>query len=65
MEEFALSINEFLTFRRYEVLPDKGKISSRMAKDKAEQEYKAFDKIQRIESDFDREVKQLIERYEE
>lgn len=64
MEEFALSVNEFLTFRRYKILPDKGKISSKMAKDKAEQEYKAFDKIQRIKSDFDREVKQLIGKYE-
>lgn len=64
MAEFALSVNEFLTFRRYEILPDKGKISSKMAKDKAEQEYKAFDKIQRIESDFGWEVKQLIRKYE-
>jgi len=57
MEEFALSVNEFLTFRRYEILPDKEKSSGKMEKDKAEQEYKAFDKTQRIESDFDRQVK--------
>jgi len=57
MEEFALSVNEFLTFRRYEILPDKEKSSGKMEKDKAEQEYKAFDKTQRVESDFDRQVK--------
>lgn len=38
MEEFAASINEFLAFRRYEILPDRGKISRKMANDKAEQE---------------------------
>ena len=27
MQEFAQSINEFLSFRRYEILPDKGRIS--------------------------------------
>lgn len=32
MEQFAASINEFLSFRRYDILPDKGKISARQAK---------------------------------
>lgn len=36
MEQFAASINEFLSFRRYDILPDKGKISARQAKQKAE-----------------------------
>ena len=39
MEEFAASINEFLTFRRYDILPDKGKISREQAVLKAEAEY--------------------------
>lgn len=38
MEQFAASINEFLTFRRYQILPDKGKISAALAKKKAEDE---------------------------
>lgn len=38
MEQFAASINEFLSFRRYDILPDKGKISARQAKEKAEAE---------------------------
>ena len=31
MEQFAASINEFLTFRRYQILPDRGKISAAQA----------------------------------
>lgn len=62
MEEFSASINEFLTFRKYEILPDKGKVSKKMAMDKADSEYDNFNKTQRIVSDFDREVKKLIER---
>ena len=45
MEEFSASINEFLNFRRYEILSNKGSISMNMAKDKAEQEYNVFNKI--------------------
>ncbi len=59
MEEFAASVNEFLAFRRYRILPDKGKVSKKMAADKASAEYEAFNKTQKITSDFDREVKRL------
>ena len=31
MEQFAASINEFLTFRRYQILPDRGRISAAQA----------------------------------
>jgi len=61
MEEFATSINEFLSFRKYEILRDKGKISKQMAAIKAEAEYIEYNKTQRIISDFDREVKRLME----
>lgn len=61
MEEFAASINEFLAFRRYDILPDKGRISAKAAKAKAEAEYDIFNKTQLITSDFDREVKRLLE----
>lgn len=60
MEEFARSINEFLSFRRYQILPDKGRISHKMAIEKAAQEYDVFNRTQRITSDFDREVEKLI-----
>ena len=60
MEEFARSVNEFLAFRRYDILPDKGRISHKAAEEKAFAEYDIFNKTQRIESDFDREVKRLV-----
>lgn len=62
MEEFSASVNEFLAFRRYEILPDKGKVSKQMATSKAEAEYAEFNKKQKIISDFDREVKRLIQK---
>ena len=61
MEQFASSVNEFLAFRRYDILPDKGRISAAAAKKKAEAEYDAFNKTQRIDSDFDREVQRLLD----
>ena len=60
MEQFAASINEFLTFRRYQILPDKGKISAARAKKKAEDEYALFDPTQQIDSDFDKEVRKML-----
>lgn len=60
MEQFAASINEFLTFRRYQILPDKGKISAAQAKKKAEEEYALFDHTQQIDSDFDKEVRKML-----
>lgn len=37
MEEFAESINAFLSFRQYEILKDAGSISKQMAKTKAKE----------------------------
>ena len=61
MQEFAKSVNEFLAFRRYDILPDneKGKVSKKQADAKAEAEYDAFNKTQKIESDFDKAIQQL------
>ena len=61
MEQFADSIGKFLTFREYKVLIGKGHISKKAASAKAEEEYDVFNKTQRINSDFDREIKKLIE----
>ena len=61
MEQFAASINEFLSFRRYDILPDKGKVSARQAKQKAEAEYDLFNPTQKIVSDFDRAIRQMKE----
>lgn len=63
MEEFAKSVNEFLAFRKYEILPDncKGKISKKLADGKAESEYDIFNKTQKINSDFDKQIKKELE----
>ncbi len=61
MEEFALSINEFLAFRKYDILKGKGRISAKTAKAKAEEEYDEFNKHQRIVSDFDKAVQKMLE----
>ena len=60
MAQFAESVDKFLTFNEYKILPDNGKISAIEAKEKAEQEYDIFNKTQKIESDFDKIVKKLI-----
>ena len=60
MEEFAASVNEFLAFRRYDILRDKGRISSKAAKAKAGAEYDEFNKTQKINSDFDKEIKKML-----
>jgi len=59
MTEFAMSVNEFLAFRRFKILNDKGKISHQKAVEKAEAEYDEFNKTQKIISDFDKAVKEL------
>ena len=65
MEDFAISINEFLAFRKYNILEGKGKISARLAKEKAESEYDIFNKFQKINSDFDKEVRKMLGQNEE
>ena len=64
MEQFAASINEFLAFRKYQILPDgeKGRISAAQAKAKAAAEYDVFNRTQPIESDFDKAIKNFLKR---
>lgn len=61
MSQFSASVNEFLEFRRYQILPDKGRISAAQAKAKAEQEYDIFNRTQLIDSDFDKQVRKMLE----
>ena len=61
MEQFANSIGKFLTFREYKVLVGKGHVSRKAAITKAESEYAVFNKTQKITSDFDREIKKLLD----
>jgi len=64
MEQFASSINKFLSFREYRILEGKGKVSKQAAKLKAEAEYDIFNRTQKITSDFDREVQKLLEAHQ-
>lgn len=59
MRDFATSIDEFLKFNRYEILEEYGHITQIAAKKKAIDEYKEFNKHQKIVSDFDKEVKKI------
>ena len=60
MEQFAASVDKFLTFNDYKILPDKGRISAAQAKEKAESEYDIFNKTQRIDSDFDKQIRGML-----
>ncbi len=59
MQQFAESVNNFLTFNEYKVLLGKGTISAIQAKEKAHNEYEKFNKTQKITSDFDKTIKAL------
>ncbi len=59
MEQLAQSINEFLSFNKYNVLEGKGNVSKLKADKKAIKEYDTFNKTQKIISDFDKEIKKL------
>jgi len=61
MQSLANSVNKFLEFNEYKILEDKGNISRTQAEQKAFSEYEEFNKIQKIESDFDKEMKRILE----
>jgi len=60
MESFAESVDKFLAFNEYRVLEGHGRVSRQQAEDKAHAEYDQFNQQQRLESDFDREVKKML-----
>ena len=62
MESFTESVNKFLAFNEYQILEGYGKVSRKLAEQEAHAEYDQFNKQQRIESDFDREVKKLLKK---
>ena len=59
MSQFSESVNAFLSFRKFKILPNRGRISKEQADAKAESEYEIFNKTQPIISDFDKEIKRL------
>ena len=60
MEQLENSVNKFLDFNDYKVLDGFGSISHKMAEEKAFAQYDEFNKVQKIESDFDKELKKMI-----
>ena len=62
MDQFAASVDKFLTFNDFKTIPDRGKVSAAEAKAKAETEYDLFNPTQRIDSDFDREIRGMLKR---
>lgn len=61
MDEFSKSVNAFLSFNRYDILIGAGSVSRADADEKAFAEYAEYNKHQKIESDFDRQLKRLLE----
>ena len=59
MHSFIASVNEFLAFRKYDILEDKGSVSRKTAESKAFSQYDKFNKTQNINSDFDKFVKNI------
>ena len=64
MESFAASVDKFLAFNEYQILEGYGAVKRKEAELKAVVEYEKFNKQQHIQSDFDREVKKLLQRKE-
>ena len=62
MESFSESVNKFLAFNEYKILEGFGTITRKEAEQKAFSEYEKFNYQQRIESDFDRELKKLMDK---
>jgi hypothetical protein len=60
MVQIKDSVDKFLTFNEYNVLEGNGTVSKNQAEEKAFSIYEEFNKIQKIESDFDKEIKKLL-----
>ena len=63
MKDWIEKLDAFLQFNEKEILKDSGKISHEIALGLAESEYDKFRVVQDriLESDFDREVKKLLD----
>ena len=59
MQSFIASVNEFLAFRKYDILEGNGSVSRKTAESKAFSQYNEFNKTQKINSDFDKFIKDI------
>jgi hypothetical protein len=62
MEDVSNSVNKFLEFNEFDLLEGKGEVSHLQAKKRASKVYEAFNKTQKIESDFDKEMKRVLKK---
>lgn len=60
MKQFAASVDKFLSLNDFKILQNKGRISTLKTKVKAESEYDIFNRTQRIDSDFDKQVRGML-----
>ena len=62
MKDWAEKLNAFLQFNQKDILQDSGKVTAAIAKEFAENEYEKYKPIQDklFESDFDKEIKNLL-----
>jgi len=58
-DSFATSVNKFLEFNEYQILEGFGNITREKAIQKASEEYDQFNKLQKLDSDFDQSIKSL------
>jgi len=63
MEDWDKRLDQFLVFSERDILTNSGKISAEIAKDHAESEFEKYRIVQDqlFESDFDREIKKLVQ----
>lgn len=61
MKEFAESVNAFLSFGRYQILQGRGSITRDAADARASEEYDAYNRQLKFESDFDRQIKRFLD----
>ena len=61
MKEFAESVDAFLSFGRYQILKGRGLITRETADAKAIEEYDAYNRQLKFESDFDKQIKKFLD----
>ena len=61
MKEFAESVNAFLSFGRYKILTGRGSITREAAYARAAEEYDAYNRQLKFESDFDKQIKRFLD----
>ena len=61
MKEFAESVDAFLSFGRYQILKGRGLITREAADAKAIEEYDAYNRQLKFESDFDKQIKKFLD----